>query len=432
MLNMNLEKLKKMLEKKEARKKQLLERSDASNDLTEMRSINADLDTLNEEIAELRSLIDAIPDEVPAGGNTPPLEGRSAVGAAGSGTAGLAQVLSSFGLQQNQRSEDDDKYATVEYRKAFMEYARSGQVSGPLVLEKRADATTTTQDAAAVIPTTILNEVIRKMTSYGQVYSRVRKMNVQGGVQVPISSLIPVATWIGERNVSDRQKLSLKDSVTFTYFGLECRISQTLLSNVTSLEIFEQTIAEVMFEAMIKAIDQAVISGTGVGQPLGILNDTRVPATQIVTINETEILEYQEWKKKIFAKMPLRYKAGAAFFMASSTFETYIDGMVDKNGQPVGRVNLNITNGVQERFGGKEVIQVEDDIIAPFDTAAEDDIVAIYVNLKNYAINTNMQLMLVRYTDHETNEIIDKAILIADGKLLDPNGVIIVKKGATV
>ncbi|MNC69732.1 hypothetical protein D3C75_1204570 [compost metagenome] len=104
--------------------------------------------------------------------------------------------------------------------------------------------------------------------------------------------------------------------------------------------------------------------------------------------------------------------------------------MVDKNGQPVGRVNLNITNGVQERFGGKEVIQVEDDIIAPFDTAAVGDVVGVYVNLRNYAINTNLQLTLVRYTDHDTNEIVDKAILIADGKLLDPNGVIIIKKGA--
>jgi HK97 family phage major capsid protein len=128
--------------------------------------------------------------------------------------------------------------------------------------------------------------------------------------------------------------------------------------------------------------------------------------------------------------MPLKYKAGASFFMASGTFEGYIDGMVDANGQPIGRINYGIADGPQERFGGKEVILVEDDIIANYDDAAVGDVVAVYCNLKNYGFNSNMQMMMFRYLDHDTNEWIDKAILIADGKLIDPNGVVIVKKGA--
>ncbi len=56
--------------------------------------------------------------------------------------------------------------------------------------------------------------------------------------------------------------------------------------------------------------------------------------------------------------------------------------------------------------------------------------IAIYANLNNYVINSNMQLALFRYFDHDTNQWVDKAIMIADGKLLDPHGVIIVRKGA--
>lgn len=422
--------LKKLLKQKEEKRSTLKQRGDSSEDVQVVRSIIGEVEEIDKEILELRQQIEALPDEPIAGGATPPIEGRSQGVVGNGGSAGLANVLASFGLQQRSGDTEDDPYATLEYRKAFMTYARTGEVSGPLKLEKRADATTTTTDAAAVIPTTILNEVIRKLSVYGQVYQRVRKLNVQGGLQVPISSLIPVATWINETTPSDRQKLDASSHVTFTYFGLECRISQTLLTNVTTLSVFEETLTELMWEAMVKALDKAVIAGTGVGQPLGITIDTRVPAANKVTLNETEILEYQEWKRKVFSKMPLAYKAGATFFLASSTFETYIDGMVDKNGQPVGRVNLNITNGVQERFGGKEVIQVEDDIIAPFDTANEGDVIGVYVNLRNYAINTNLQLTLVRYMDHDANQIVDKAILIADGKLLDPNGVIIITKGA--
>ncbi|WP_274363720.1 phage major capsid protein [Paenibacillus thermotolerans] len=424
--------LKKLLAQKEERRNQLKTKAGTSNSVEELRGINSELEALNAEIAELRSKIDELPDDPVPGGNTPPSEARGAQPVVGGSAAQLATVLASFGLQANQRQADpEDPYSTLEYRKAFMAYAKNGVVQEPLKLEKRADATTTTTDAAAVIPTTILNEVIRKMTVNGQVYNRVRKMNIQGGVQVPISSLIPVATWIGQNAVSDRQKLNMSTSVSFSYYGLECRISQTLITNVTTLDLFEQTVTQLIFEAIVKALDAAIIAGTGVGQPLGLTIDTRVPAAQVVTLDETEIVKYKPWKTKVFAKMPLAYKAGASFFMASGTFETYVDGMVDDQGQPIGRVNYGITNGIQERFAGKDVILVEDDLIKPYDTAANGDVVAVYCNLSNYAINSNLQLAMVRYTDHDKNEIVDKAILVADGKLLDPNGVVIVKKATS-
>ena len=62
--------------------------------------------------------------------------------------------------------------------------------------------------------------------------------------------------------------------------------------------------------------------------------------------------------------------------------------------------------------------------------AKAGDVVAVYANLNNYGWNSNMTMTLFRYFDHDTNEWVDKAILIADGKLIDPNGVVIVKKGA--
>jgi HK97 family phage major capsid protein len=203
-----------------------------------------------------------------------------------------------------------------------------------------------------------------------------------------------------------------------------------LLADTVTLTGFETVITDLIVEAMVQAIDLAVIGGTGAGTPLGITKDNRVPAAQIVTLTPDEFSSFDGWKKKVFAKMPLAYKAGAAFLMASGTWEGYIDRMVDANGQPIGRTNYGITDGIQERFGGKEVIQVEDDVIAPYDDAAVDAVVAVYCNLKNYGFNSNMQMTMFRYLDHDTNEWIDKAILIADGKLIDPNGVVIVKKSA--
>lgn len=321
-----------------------------------------------------------------------------------------------------------DKFSSLEYRNAFREYCLSGKMSPEI---KNADVTTTTGDVGAIIPSTILQEVIKKVQSYGQLFAGVRKFSIKGGVSVPILSLKPTATWIGETTPSDRQKVDLNQKISFSYYGLECKISTSLLADTVTLAMFESVLVDLIGEAITKALDVAIISGEGTASPLGITKDSRISSKQIVTLSDAEFADWSAWKKKVFAKMPLSYKGGASFIMASGTFEGYIDGMVDANGQPIGRVNYGITDGPQERFGGKPVIQVEDDIIPPYDDAATGDVVAIYCNLNNYGVNSNMQLQMYRYLDQDKNEWIDKAILIADGKLIDPNGVVIVKKGAS-
>ncbi|OMF35269.1 hypothetical protein BK133_11215 [Paenibacillus sp. FSL H8-0548] len=330
-------------------------------------------------------------------------------------------------IEERDKLEVADKYSTIDYRTAFMNFCKTG---APLAAEYRADAFTSTTDSAAVIPTTIVDEIIRKLKTYGQIFDRVRKLNIKGGVNIPISSLSPTATWINETTPSDRLKVPANTSVSFSYYGLECKVAESLLSETVTLASFESTIITLIVEAMTKALDVAILNGSGAGQPLGITLDTRVPAAQIITLTSADFVAWDSWKKKVFGKIPLTYRAGGSFIMAAGTFEGYIDGMVDANGQPIGRVNYGIVDGPQERFGGREVILVEDDVVKPYDTAATGDVVAVYVKLSDYGINSNMQMQMYRWLDHDKNQWVDKAILIADGKLIDPNGVIIVKKGA--
>lgn len=318
---------------------------------------------------------------------------------------------------------------TLAYRQAFMDYVKKGTRSEVLQF-RSADASTASTDVGAIIPSTILQEVIKKVQSYGQVFALVRKLAVKGGVNVPILAVKPVATWIGENTSGDKQKVDMSQKVSFTYYGLECKIAVSILADTVTITQFESILIELIAEAMTKALDIAIVSGDGTAGPLGITKDTRIPVAHVVTLNPTDFGSWSAWKKKVFAKMPLAYKGGAVFLMASGTFEGYIDGMTDNNGQPIGRVNYGITNGPQESFGGKTVVEVEDDVIANYDDAATGDVVGIYGNLQNYAINSNMQLTMFRYLDHVTNEYVDKALLVADGKTLDPNGFVIIKKGA--
>ena len=322
-------------------------------------------------------------------------------------------------------NENTDVYDSIEYRRAFMNYVTRGEA----IPDRFRNADTVTGTTGAVIPTTEMHELIRELKSRGNVWNKVRKLNVQGGVEFPIIDLVPTAHWVTEAASSADQNVQAQNSVTFSYHGLECKISQSLLSSIVSLKEFEDLFPVLAAEAIIAALEKGVFNGTGSGQMLGILNETRIPAGNTITLSSTDITKWDQWKKKVFAKMPKAYRNGD-FFMAQGTFDGYIDGMVDTTGQPIGRVSYGIDGGETYRFGGKTVETVEDDVIAAYDDASAGDVIAVFGDLSNYAVNTNMQMTVVKWSDHDNNKEKTKAIMIVDGKVLDPAGFLIIKKGA--
>lgn len=410
-------KLQKLLEAKQEQRAALNKSLIESESKEERAAIGETLASLEKEIADVREMLDQI--------DEPQDEPTDEVG----DEARALKTLGAMDVRKAGANKSKDPYDTEEYRKAFMDFCKNGT---PIPANLRTDAITKTTDASAVIPTTILNEIVMELKSYGNLYKAVRKLNVQGGVQVPILSLKPTATWITANtgtSESDKQKLQANTSVTFNYYGLECKVAQTLLVNVTTLEMFQQLFVPLAAEAIAKAMDIAIMNGSGSGQPTGITVDTRVPAGNKVTLTPKEFASWSEWKKKVFGKMKKSYRDGI-FYMAQSTFDGYIDGMVDSTGQPIGRVNYGIDGAENYRFGGKTVETVEDDVISAYDDANTGDVVAVFVKPTDYAINSNLEMQTVKWIDHDTNEVKNKVILIADGKLIDPNGVILIKKGA--
>lgn len=326
---------------------------------------------------------------------------------------------------------ENDAHDTVEYRKAFMNYVCRGV---EIPMELRAAETTTTANAGAVVPTSLLNEIITKLESYGGLFTKVRKLNVQGGVSIPIVDLKPTAHWIADGAASDDQKVGSDKDVTFNYYGLECKIAQSILSNVVSLQAFNDLFIPLATEAMMKAIEIAIIKGTGSGQPLGVSVDPRIitdlAASNVITLTPAEMKTWAGWHTKVKAKIKKAYQNGE-FIMAQGTYDGYIDGMVDTNGQPVARTNYGIDGVETYRFMGKLVDTVEADVIADYDSAATGDVIAVYMNPADYVINSNMEMTATKWTDNDTNKIKNKLLMICDGKAADVNGMLIIKKGAT-
>lgn len=405
------------------------ERMQASEDINEVRSMGDTLDRLYDELSDVKAKLEELDEQGDEGGEGQQ-EQQASADSRGVNPMREFRTMGQYQTQQ-QAAAPADRTDSVEYRTAFMNYVCRNV---PIPAELRADAVTTTADAGAVIPNTILGEIIREMRQYGDLFARVRRLQVQGGVQIPVSNLRPVAKWISANTAtseSDKQKLQAKanDAIMFSYYGLECKLSQTLLTSITTLEVFQREFVTLAAEAIAQAMDIAIMNGSGNGEPLGITKDARVPSANVVTMSPTDIASWAIWKKKVFAKMKKAYRKGV-FIMAQGTFDTYIDGLVDDHGQPIGRVNYGITDGEAYRFGGKEVLTVEDDVIADYEAAATGDVIGVFVDLHNYIVNSNMEMQIVKWVDNDTNELKNKAILVADGKLGDPYGVIIIKKGA--
>ena len=411
--------LEKRLAKLTAKRDALAARAKDTQDIDELRSINAQIDDINGDIADINEQIADL-DAADARGAADPVAGVAAPAAGGTLTQGH-NPIARFGTPAP--APVVDAYDTQEYRTAFMNYVCRGV---EIPAEVRA---TTTSDASAAIPTTIMNEIIQKMDAYGNIWNKVRKINVQGGVEIPILSIKPAAQWITETQASPDKKIQVNTKITFSYYGLECKVAQTILVNVVSLTMFENLFSTLVVEAMVRALEEAIVNGSGSGQPMGIVNDTRVPAANVITMTEAQFTKWAEWKKRVFAKMAKAYRSGV-FIMSQATFDAYIDGMVDTVGQPIGRVNYGITDGETYRFGGKTVETVENTLVKDFDTAEAGDVVAIFANLNDYVVNTNMQITTTRWIDNDANEIKNKAMIICDGKLADPNGVLIIKKAA--
>jgi HK97 family phage major capsid protein len=415
--------LKKMLQAKEARKAELGTRANATEDIAELRSINTELETLNGEIAELRSMIDAIPDD-PNPSPEGQLEQR-----AQQQPQGQLNVLATYGVgqqagQQAEQRAAADQYDTPEYRAAFMDYVTKGIKSD--VLEFRTDATTMTTDIGAVIPTTILNKVVEKMADYGAIWSKVTKTGIPGGVELPVSSVKPTATWVSAGSVAEKQKKAISAKISFNYYKLQIRVAVELVAGTVAMPVFETTVSDNIYEAMIVALETAIISGTGEGQPLGIAVDTDIPSAQVINIAVADMNKYDTWTDLI-GKMPRKYRTGATFILNDSDWNKYIVGMVDANGQPVARTTYGLDGAQQERFLGREVIPTED-YLPSIDDAETGDVIGIICKLSDYMFNSNMQMTFKRYFDENTDEWISKSTLIGDGKLADKNGVVLIKK----
>lgn len=436
------ERLTKRLLQLQARAKKLDALCAASTDAAEVRRLTEQRSELQEDIDDVQAQLDEIAED----------EKRSAVPTAQTAVPAQAQtvnggIVASFSASPaTQARSSENPYESMEYREAFKAYIqRSVSIPQALVdkcnafrdslpAEQRSGVAITTADTGAAIPITVMREVINTIRKrYGNLYNKVRKTSIPGGVEYPIGALQAQFKWISESAVSPRQKTDKLGSVQFAYHTAEIRVAQSFLSQLLTVTDFEAKLTELIAVAYLQAMDYAIVNGNGKGMPLGILNDARV--TKNITLSAADISNWQAWQEKFFAKLPLGYREGD-FIFPLSTVDSKLKTMADANGNPIFRqaTGLEVNDGDSRdpngRFFGRTISLVEPDIIKDFDTANAGDVIGIFWQPEEYAMNENFGFVMRRYFDEETNEWIDKALVVVDGKVLNPTGIYLIKKGS--
>ena len=428
--------LKKLIASYEARVEEIRTKVKNSMDVNEVRSLTAEMESVQSSLAEARAQFAALEaseasQTMVAGATT-----REQVPANAQTVNGSMSVVGSFSTPTEATRANTNYLESMEYRSAFKAYVQNGTpIPTSLIPPELRSQENTTAETGAAIPLTIMREIINTVRKrYGNLYNKVRKLNVQGGVEFPIGSLQATFKWITEGTVAPRQKTDKLGKVSFNYYGAEIRIAQSFVSSIVTLPDFETKIAEVIAIAYLQAMDEGIVLGTGDGQMKGILKDDRV--TNVVSMTAKDMSDWTAWRKKFFSKLPLGYRAGE-FIFPLSTVESYLETMADSNNNPVFRqaTGLEVNDGdavnPNGRFFGRDISLVEPDIIGDFDDASAGDVIGIFWQPDQYAINENFGFMMRRFFDEEKNEWVDKAITVTDGKILNPTGFWLIKKSAS-
>ena len=358
----------------EAKEKEIRSQIEASTDAAEVRALSETLKAIVDDIKELDAAVEER-EKVPAGA-----------------------VLRNGAVLGNGKADGED----IEYRTAFMNF-----VLHNVPIEKRDDANTLTTDVGSAIPTVVANRIIDRIENSGMILALVTKTNFAAGVEIPTSTLKPVATWVAEGASSDRQKVTT-GTVSFTHHKLRCEVSMSMEVGTMTLEAFENKFVENVANAMVKAIEQAIVNGDGTGKPKGILAETPLTGQSISAVLNYENLVAAE------GALPEEYESSAKWCMSKKTFAK-IQGMTDSTGQPIARVTYGLSGKMERAINGREVV------IAPYVPADT----AFIFDFADYVFNTIYNMGIQKKQDWDTEDLLTKAVLAADGKVVDKSSLVV-------
>lgn len=372
---MDKKKLLAMIAKKEARKKELAGKADASQDVAELRSINAEMETLNTDIAELRGMADAMPDNPEP--SVPPVDPemeaqRSAEVAAGAeirakGLNGQAQFspIATYavgdGTPQVRSLEGmsrEEVLNTPEYRSAFLKTLLGKPMSDTekraaemvaVNAEKRAYDSGTT----AVIPTQTSDILFQKMVKVAPLINEITLLRVAGNVKFAVQGTRDDAAL----HTENAAIAPAGDTLVYVELGgyditKVIRISKTI--QTMAISAFEGWLTDMLSADIATKIEDFIINGTGSSQPNGVDHAvTWTVGTNSIQFTHGGSPTYDNIVDLI-SLLPARYSGNAKFLCNNKFLYGQLAKIKDDNNRPI--LVQDFSNPIAQRVLGFPVM----------------------------------------------------------------------------
>ena len=361
-----------------------------------------------EEIAELRSEVEAINKEVPEqedkgqNGEISQEEERSLIADTQELEKRNKEVSNLRKIGGNEMEKEERKFTTAspEYRSAWAKTLMGVKLEET---EERAlgDAIGTTattfveadgthngiNNLGLVIPESVKLDWLKIAEKASPIYRDIRKMNVPGNVDFPYLFGADDAEWYAETTTTKNEGQEYKN-IKLTGHELAKAIEITWKAEAMTVEGFISFLLDELNEKMNKALINAVIYGDGSAKPTGITNGL----TAKENANAIDLI------KECLGDLSVENRVGAKVYVASDVADE-IAFYKDNNG------NYPYLVAGLGRAGGATI---EAD---PFLSAGD----IVVGNAQNYILNFNEGLRVDKEVKVQPRRVIYGGYLIADG-----------------
>ncbi len=300
-----------------------------------------------------------------------------------------------------------------------------------LTTGERRDLAIGTNGGGVLAPQQFVNEIIKDVTKQTPILSMVRSIPLSGtgSLGAPVEDTdASDADWTdevpGSETADSTYKFAKRELETNTLCKL-IKVSKKLLA--TSAVPIDSIVREKLTEKVSAACENAILNGTGTGQPLGLFRaDNKGIGTDRDIVGGNTQTEVKS-DTFIEAKMKVRaaHRPSAVWIMSTDVMLAVLQ-LKDANGQYVWRPGL--TAGEPDRLLNSPVIESE---FAPAVMTA-GAYVAVYGSLIHYwwAVVNTVEVEILKELYAAKNQIGYKGTLYADGAPVLPKAFARVKMAA--
>src|SRR5690554_6563735 len=221
----------------------------------------------------------------------------------------------------------DEILSTPEYRSGYLK-----RLQGKMLTEAEERALTTASDSAgAAVPTETLNMIIDKLRQTSALFPRVNVSYVPGNMSLVVANAKNAAQWKAEGADGTPEDDTVVE-VNLTGYELIKLVEISAAAQAMTISAFEAYIASEIGRQMAIAVENAILNGSGSGQPTGILTGVTWDSTN--SLSESSALSYDHLVDGL-ALLPTMYHNNAVFVMNRSMLFGGVRKIKTTDGQPI-------------------------------------------------------------------------------------------------